>query len=1009
MNGFNEYSHQAGFLSAEHFSDNELKIMEYVSQKTVLNGYEHTYPTIENNSMNYDTTIDNVLQNYSSAYGEYTTDRIFLLDIQQLVNIYKNEGILGENYHLAKITPEAIRCADYSYYKGLTSDGYWHYWLRTPFALSEGGSNVRCIAQNGEILSGYAWIDSIGIRPAFYIKDNCCFENGNGSKSNPYNTPDMVSSGSVSSVSMMSPSATIKVGDTYQAMAYCMPTNAADKALTWSTNNPLVATVNNNGVVTAKGPGKATITAKSNNGKSASSIVNVMGQSVANMSKYPTNYAYSFINSDTSFGYSDIYSIPIERYVQAGAMDFSDGLIKKPALNPKVLLIYNQKWGGNCFGMSASSILFYKNVLHEEKYDKKVTLPYNFGSNPSNIKKNNISANKYNKLRQMIELFHVTQHLIVCERPKFSISDVISELDNGNPVILTMKAVGGGGHAVVIYGYEKEQDIYTLHIYDCSGFVSALQYKDKNAWMFDYENDYFMWKPDGYCTYSTIKKIYDQIKRDNYSGAVSLLSIRKEPTYTYIFRSAENMTITNSLGQISTITDGEVTGEIEDIRVIPSSYLAEKPTYTIILPADTYTITGSGDEVITTSFADDYMSVSVTTKSSTPITISSDLKEISVDTDTDEEYSIKYTTYDNIFDEMTLSGTAADTVSTTLNDTDITITGINTLTASASISDSTVSSASENLSNCDEITVKCEKTDSGATLQILSTDEELTEKTTLPERLTVIAPTYDLESGTYTEGQVLNFTKDDDTIIYYTTDGSIPSADNGIIYSLPIDINKSMTVKAISTKYGYLDSEIVEFNYTLPEVDMPEPNLESGEYDKVITVELSTGDYDDTIYYTLDGSNPLENGILYTVPINISEDAYLQAYTLRNGCISEICEYDYTVAPSYPFYFSNSLVNQEGDIITPDNISELTQVRVSLSKLHSGEHSGTFLIAFYNADNRLIFAKSKSETISEDMDEVEIDITEDVSSAYLIKVFAWEDLISLQPICEELKENVVIE
>lgn len=202
LNGFNEYSHQAGFLSSEHFNDNELKIMKYVSQKTVLNGYEYTYPTIANNTMKFDSTIDNVLQNYSSAYSEYTTDRIFLLDIQQLVNIYENEDILGKNYHLAKVTAEAIRCADYSFYKGLTSDSYWHYWLRTPSALYEGGSSVRWIAQNGEISSGYAWIDSIGIRPAFYVKDNCCFENGNGTKSNPYNNPDIVRNISISSVSM---------------------------------------------------------------------------------------------------------------------------------------------------------------------------------------------------------------------------------------------------------------------------------------------------------------------------------------------------------------------------------------------------------------------------------------------------------------------------------------------------------------------------------------------------------------------------------------------------------------------------------------------------------------------------------------------------------------------------------------------------------------------------------------------------------------------------------------
>jgi len=318
-------------------------------------------------------------------------------------------------------------------------------------------------------------------------------------------------------------------------------------------------------------------------------------------------------------------------------------------------------------------------------------------------------------------------------------------------------------------------------------------------------------------------------------------------------------------------------------------------------------------------------------------------------------------------------------------------------------------SFSSNLADNNEITVKCEENDGGTTIQILSTDTELTEKTALPERLTVSEPVYDLESGNYAEGQVLNFTKDDETIIYYTTDGSIPSVDNGIIYSLPIEINKSMTVKAISTKYGYLDSEVIELNYILPEVDMPQADIGSGVYDNIITVELSTENYDDEIYYTLDGSNPLENGILYTVPINISEDTCLKAYTLRNGCISEISEYEYVVASKYPFYFSNSLTNQDGEIITPNNIADITKVKMTLSKLHTGEHTGVFLIGFYDVNNKLIYVNFKSATIGDEINEVEIDITDDVSSAYKMKVFAWKDLSNMQLMCEAMEERIITE
>ncbi len=992
-NGINDYANECGFLNEKNFSLSEKSLMKDVEQKQIINGYEYSYPNRNNNYHKLNESIDNVLQNYDSAYSETAVDKVFLLDVKQVYNVYKNLG----NYYLAKPTDTATK---YSEYQGISPDNYLPYYLRTPDAESYWGDLIRIVYTDGSVGVGNANLSFaygymvFGIRPAFYMSDGASFPYGNGNRSNPYALTNI----SVSSVSMMSPAATIKVGDTYRAMAYCMPTNAADKALTWSTNNPLVATVNNNGVVTAKGPGKATITAKSSNGKIASCIVTVT--SVEN--KYYGDYKYPFMNHADSFGYSNEkdaagkvikinYKIPKERYLQLG---YTEQKAKNSV----------KTWGGNCFGMSMSSILFYKNILKEENYhinglyEEKPSLPAYL-----------LWPNKNKKLREMIELLHISQNLNSATAKPFKLNNVMNELSAGKPIILGMYEKGRKkGHAIVINDCSQKDSQYNLEFYDCGYYITSITCDSDSQITLTCTQDAPNWKIFEYYSYDDIYDTYLSILKHG-KDSVTLFTSKEITSYTQIIVPANDMEISNLQEKKLNIQDGEIFNDIEDVKVIPSSYLADEQTYTIILPTDTYTIAGSGDEVITTSFADDYMSASVTAKSSTPITISSDLKEISVDTATDEEYDITYTTYDNIFDEMTLSGTATGTVISKLNDTDITITGVNTLTASASVSDVVVSTNSNSLSNSDEITVKCEETDSGATIQILSADAELTDKTSLPERLTVDTPAYDLVSGTYTEGQVLNFTKDDDTIIYYTTDGSIPSANNGIIYSLPIDINKSMTVKALSTKYGYLDSEIVELNYTLPEVDMPQANVEPGEYDKVITVELSTGNYEDTIYYTLDGSSPLENGILYTVPINISEDAYLQTYTLRNGCISEISEYEYTVTPTYPFYFSNSLTNQDGEIITSDNIADVTKVKMTLSKLHTGDHSGIFLIAFYGADNRLIYVNYKTATISEDIDEVEIDITEDVSSSYKVKAFAWKDLSSIQPICDALEENIIIE
>ena len=63
-------------------------------------------------------------------------------------------------------------------------------------------------------------------------------------------------------------------GHSTTVTATVSPTNATNKTLTWTTSDPAVATVDN-GKITAVGGGKATITAKSNNGKTATVTVNV--------------------------------------------------------------------------------------------------------------------------------------------------------------------------------------------------------------------------------------------------------------------------------------------------------------------------------------------------------------------------------------------------------------------------------------------------------------------------------------------------------------------------------------------------------------------------------------------------------------------------------------------------------------------------------------------------------------------------------------------------------------
>ena len=86
---------------------------------------------------------------------------------------------------------------------------------------------------------------------------------------------------SVTGVSINKTSTTIVVGGTEQLSAIVSPTDASNKGVIWSSNNTSVASVNN-GLVTAKAEGSATITAKtSDGGFIATCTVEVSAKSVS--------------------------------------------------------------------------------------------------------------------------------------------------------------------------------------------------------------------------------------------------------------------------------------------------------------------------------------------------------------------------------------------------------------------------------------------------------------------------------------------------------------------------------------------------------------------------------------------------------------------------------------------------------------------------------------------------------------------------------------------------------
>lgn len=78
-------------------------------------------------------------------------------------------------------------------------------------------------------------------------------------------------------------------------------------------------------------------------------------------------------------------------------------------------------------------------------------------------------------------------------------------------------------------------------------------------------------------------------------------------------------------------------------------------------------------------------------------------------------------------------------------------------------------------------------------------------------------PVSSLASGTYTAAQTegVTLTAGADETIYYTLNGTTPSATNGIEYTEPFDITGTCALKAIAVKEGKSNSNIASYEYII--------------------------------------------------------------------------------------------------------------------------------------------------------------------------------------------------
>ncbi len=160
------YDGKAGFLS--DFTKAEIATMKTITQRSLVSHPEYKQGIYDGDGrsdleLNYD--IQSVANNFESAYGENSTEKVFLLDVKQVNAVWKNFD---------------------SYYVGKNEEGTnWPYWLRTP--VTDCNHDMRYVHNNGTIGRESPQRDYIGVRPAFYLDTNYYVAtSGNGTLLNPY-------------------------------------------------------------------------------------------------------------------------------------------------------------------------------------------------------------------------------------------------------------------------------------------------------------------------------------------------------------------------------------------------------------------------------------------------------------------------------------------------------------------------------------------------------------------------------------------------------------------------------------------------------------------------------------------------------------------------------------------------------------------------------------------------------------------------------------------------------
>jgi hypothetical protein len=162
----------------------------------------------------------------------------------------------------------------------------------------------------------------------------------------------------------------------------------------------------------------------------------------------------------------------------------------------------------------------------------------------------------------------------------------------------------------------------------------------------------------------------------------------------------------------------------------------------------------------------------------------------------------------------------------------------------------------------------------------------------------VATPTFSPTSGSYTTPQTVTLSDaTSGAIIYYTTNGTIPST-SSTKYTGAITVSTTETIEAFAAATGGTSSSVATATYTIsPTLPAPTFSPAGGTYSTAQPVTISDATSGATIYYTTNGTTPTTSSAKYAGAVTVSATETLEAIAVKTGSTnSPVASAAYTIS-----------------------------------------------------------------------------------------------------------------